>query len=116
MPCSGHSQLIRGGISISPFSGPYVSGKVVINLATAALSGHLSRVKLGRVTLQSVAISGTAANPAYSVNQNRVLVDGRGPSAGRGPSIPAELPRALPGRAVRERGPERLLRGLLGDN
>lgn len=112
---SGPLSIANGVATINPFKGAKVGGKVSLNLMTTALSGYLSRVNLGRVLLQSVSISGTAANPGYSVNQNRVLVDGRRPSAG-GPSVGNQLPRALGGalmeRATRRRGD--LLRGLLG--
>lgn len=109
---SGPLSITNGVATISPFRGAKVGGKVSMNLVTTGLSGYLSRVNLGRVTLESVSISGTAASPGYSVNQNKVLVDGRRPDT-RGPSIERELPRALIGHALRRRGGG-LLGGLLG--
>lgn len=109
---SGPLTIANGVATIAPFAGAKVGGKVSMNLLTTRLSGYLSRVNLGRVTLQSVSISGTAGSPGYSVNQNKVLVDGRRPDT-RGPSIERELPRALIGHALRRRGGG-LIGGLLG--
>lgn len=114
----GPLRITKGVATIMPLAGASIGGKVTMNLMTTRLSGYLSRVRLGRVTLQSVTLSGTAGNPGYSVNQNRILVDGRRPSAGGAPSIPASIPigildRVL-GGASRDQGGNRLLRGLLG--
>ena len=114
---SGPLTISKGVATINPFAGSRVGGKLSMNLTTLGLSGYLSRVNLGRVTLQSVSISGTAANPGYSVNQNRVLVDGHRPSSSSGPSIPKQLPRALIGEVLRRQGGGgggNLLQGLLG--
>jgi hypothetical protein len=111
----GPLKIAKGIATVAPFSGAYLGGKVVLNLMSTALSGHLSRVRLGRVTLLSVAIRGTAGNPGYSVNTNKVLVDGRRPSSGPSVSrgLEREVPRVLMDRALRGRGRGDLLQGLL---
>lgn len=110
---SGPVKIEKGVATIAPFTGPKLQGNVSLDLASAHVKGHCSRVRLGRVTLLDVSLSGTISDPSYGVNKNRVLVDGHGVSTHpRGGVSMPDVGRAL---APRLRGnPAGLLRGVLG--